>query len=164
MADLLECLLQISALRHTTNRLAEVTSDATPGCSIGAAKGESGVPAWLIAAEEELAAQLQDALPGGPALAPGSDFPHARPQNSPLAGEEMRLGRFFLLRRANLAILDRCSAEDLSQRVGQSGSASRTVADMVAIALARDTDALGALRNGFIADLDHGGFSHPRPT
>jgi len=50
------------------------------------------------------------------------------------------------LRRANLAMLDGCRAAQLSGLVEWQGRPSTTVADLVAIMLAHDAEALGHLR------------------
>lgn len=53
---------------------------------------------------------------------------------------------FVASRGANLAMLDRCTAAELAGFVAWPGRPSTTVADLVAIMLANDTEALGELR------------------
>ena len=55
-------------------------------------------------------------------------------------------GEFVAMRRANLAMLDRCTAAELAGVVAWPGRPSTTVADVVAIMLAYDTEALGERR------------------
>ncbi len=147
VADLLECLLQISALRHTTSCLAGVSGQAGPagpGAEIDLAPG---VGTGLVEAEQELSDRLRAVLPNGPSLPSTIGSPPGTNRDPGLQDDRTYLGRFLLLRHANLAILDRCSADDLSRKVASAGSGARTVADLVASALARDTDTLGTLRS-----------------
>jgi hypothetical protein len=124
MADLLECLIQIKALWETIDKAARL---AAPG----------GVDAWwgaLADAERRYAATLRAAAP---AL--------RRDSPPPPAGVSER-DEFVRLRRANLALLGRCTAAQLAGPVDWPGRRGTTVADLVAIMLAADTVALGELR------------------
>jgi hypothetical protein len=147
VADLLECVLQISALRHTTSRLAETAVVQASGHRSGPAEMAPELAAALVAAEEDFSVRLVTALPRGPSLDICRDRTLSDESPPWQAADVPFLGRFLMLRRANLAILDRCSAEDLSRPLALRG-VTRSVADLVADALARDTDALGALRGG----------------
>jgi hypothetical protein len=146
VADLLECLIQINALRHTTSRLAELARTVGPERWTAAGDPLAGLAAAMIAAEEALAAFLVAALPHGPSLAHHHESSNAQERPSRRPGEAPHTWRFFDLRHTNLAVLDRCSAEDLSQRVSSGDRRETTIADMVAIMLARDTVTVGELR------------------
>ena len=56
------------------------------------------------------------------------------------------LARFAAQRRSTLAILARCSAEDLSRTLEDPLRGSLQVADLVALTLANDTDHIGQIR------------------
>ena len=127
MADLLECVIQIKALR-------EAIDTAMGGRSTsGLISAEmQGVSVWprMADAERRYAEALGTGFAGGMEPAP----PDAGP-----AG-------FVALRRANLAMLDRCTAAELAGCVEWTGRPWTTVADLVAIMLANDTESLGELR------------------
>jgi hypothetical protein len=128
MADLLECLIQIKAL-----------GEALAGSSCDSA-GESAdgelARVWerMADAERRYANALGTRLAGGP--------PPARSQEGAAAASVV----FASLRRANLEMLDRCTAAQLSGLVDWPGRPSTTVADLVAIMLAHDTALLAVLR------------------
>jgi hypothetical protein len=127
MADLLECVIQIRALREALATAADARSPS------GLMSAEiQGVPVWqrMAGAERRYAVALGTSIAGGMDPAP------------PDAGPEA----FAALRRANLARLDRCTAAQLAGLVEWPGRPSTTVADVVAIMLANDTEALGELR------------------
>jgi len=56
------------------------------------------------------------------------------------------LGQFSAARAAIAACLDRCSAEQLNRTGLEPARGPMTVADLVAVMLAHDTDCLGAIR------------------
>jgi hypothetical protein len=128
MADLLECLIQIKALGET---LGMVTLCSSGGNSRAMERVTiSGVWQRMADAERRFAEVLGTGFAGG--MEPAS--PDAGP-----AG-------FVALRRANLAMLDRCTAAELAGFVEWTGRPLTTVADLVAIMLANDTESLGELR------------------
>jgi len=124
MADLLECLIQIKALRETLHRLTGLPTTAT----------RAGSWEQLAETERRYAGALGTAIAGVADTAPSDDGPGANRD------------RFVTWRRANLAMLDRCTAAELAGFVGWPGRPSTTVADLVAIMLASDTEELGELR------------------
>jgi len=132
MADLLECLIQVKALRETLGMVmpghsATISPDTGPVTA-------SGVWQRMAEAERRYAAALgTDAgiRPGITSLAEHSESP---------------LEEFVRLRQVNLARLEGCTAAQLAGPVEWPGRRSTTVADLVAIMLASDTDVLGALR------------------
>jgi hypothetical protein len=126
MADLLECVIQIKALRDTLDRTARLTERA-----------ERSAP-WLPLAEAERRCAVALGTIGGAGAEP------SRPDDGPAFQRE----RFATLRRANLAMLEGCSAAQLAGFVAWPGRPFTTVADLVAIMLANDTEALGELRRG----------------
>lgn len=129
MADLLECLIQVKGLEHSIARLerflAEVPSHARPAVEAALDR--------LIEAERAYAG----ALPGGTPT-PRFGVPEAKRQ------------RFAAARRSNLQSLDRCSAEDLGRPVDWPGRPGISVADLVAIMLAHDTDCIAEIQRAKI--------------
>ena len=133
MADLLECLIQIAALRDalemaTDRRSAGLSPEPRPAAVSGPR---------LADAERRFAAAL-GAADAGTASSRGD------------AEDERRA--FVALRRANLAKLDACTAAQLCGLVTWPGRPSTTVADLVAIMLANDTEALCELRSARLVD------------
>lgn len=128
MADLLECVIQIKALRGTL-ALAETRPQ-----SISKSEPASieRVEVWQAMCEQErrYAVALGTAIAGGAAPTPQAEGP----------------GGFVALRRANLAMLDSCTADGLAGFVEWPGRPSTRVADLVAIMLANDTEVLGEVR------------------
>ncbi len=156
MADLLEALLQIKALAETAPRLAALLA-ASPG------EAWTRRPAARVWAPVEVLAHLADAeiilgarvrlvltverpaLPGfdGAALAERARYIAWPPA--------LALERFATRRGETLELLASCSAEELS-RVGlhpRRGEVS--VADLVALALAHDTDHAAQIRQRLAA-------------
>jgi hypothetical protein len=120
VADLLECVIQIKALEESIPRLQRLLH-APPDA------GDPRVAALretLVEAERRVAGVCQTALNHS-----GSDF-----------------HEFIALRRANLDFLQACTAADLASPVEWPGRSLTTVADLVAIMLANDTEVLGELR------------------
>jgi hypothetical protein len=125
MADLLECLIQIKALRDTLEWIESLSGEAP------AAADDHGVWTRMADAEHRYTEALGPVT--GKRASPGHESGDAR---RACAG----------LRRANLARLGRCTASELAAEVEWPGRRSTTVADLVAIMLAHDTDVLGELR------------------
>jgi enoyl reductase-like protein len=131
VADLLECLIQMKALRTSVDRLAYIV-----GTQSAASRARLDAPlTQLTEAERMYAAALQGLRRPGPL--PG--ITSARVDGADVFGE------WAGLRQASLAVLGACTAEDLGARVSWPGRANTTVADLVAIMLARDTEVLGEL-------------------
>jgi hypothetical protein len=132
MADLLECLIQVKALREAL--------EMVTGSISGEALAEigpvtvSGVWQRMADAERRYAQALGTTA--------GSRRRTASEAERPVDARD----RFMDRRRANLAMLEGCTAAQLAGFVEWPGRPSTTVADLVAIMLAHDTDALGALR------------------
>ncbi len=157
VADLLECLIQIKALRDTAARVVATL----PGTAPADARGRlvNARIETLAASEEAFSRILRASLPHGPSLARSAAPPDAAApadppapvgSNSPAPDPEAPwaapLRRFVATRRATLALLDRCSAADLSAPTPFPGRGMTTVADLVALMLAADTLAVGDLR------------------
>ena len=125
MADLLECLIQIKALRETLERVASLSGSAP------AAADELDVWNRMADAERSYAAALGTAAG----------------ETSPSGGHSDEARRVFVaLRHVNLSALERCAASQLAGPIIWPGRRSTTVADLVAIMLAHDTENLGGLR------------------
>ena len=125
MADLLECLIQIKALEHTISRLERLMS-VMPGPARASA---ASLVAGLVR-HERTCGRLGLGRPG---LAT-----HAAPGSA--------LHAFVAERRANLEVLQACSASALGSAIDWPGRGPTTVADLVAIMLANDTDIAGELQ------------------
>ena len=138
MADLLECLIQIAALRDALTH-AEAMTRSIAGAGSPAPDNASVAEAWthMADAERRFAAAL-GAADAGTASCRGD------------AEDERRA--FVALRRSNLARLDACTAAQLCGLVTWPGRPSTTVADLVAIMLANDTEALCELRSARLVD------------
>ena len=147
MADLLECLIQIKGVAATPGRLAV---RARAAASRGRAQEACDVAARLARADSRfgacLASMLAEDRPVLPALEPPpADVAGAR-------GLSDWLDEFSRRRAEIVRALDRCSADDLA-RVGLEPSRGpMTVADLVALMLAHDTDQLGLLVAGTPAE------------
>lgn len=152
MADLLECLVQIRALGETSGRLARLA-----GAYHGDAWRRLAVPPgeWsamevlvrMIREEEALGSTLRVVLADAAADFPsqkssGYVFSH-RPEDWSLV---QTLEHFAARRRDTLEILVACSAEQLSRNTPDPVRGDLEVADLVALALARDIDSLGQIR------------------
>jgi hypothetical protein len=132
MADLLECLIQIKALGEAL-ALAET---GAPSMSENEPASMQRVPVWQLMYEAERRyAEALGAETGVRAEMPASELGTA-------AARDEFAGR----RRANLAMLSNCSAAKLGGTVEWPGRPATTLADLVAIMLASDTEVLGELR------------------
>ena len=145
MADLLECLIQIKGVADTPRRLEARSADLMAGAQS---------PADAECKIREVSARLADAemvyrdclsmmLSTDHPTLPAMPERRARARSS-LTAEEGRA--IFAARRADtVRVLERCSAEQLN-RIGIEPARGRmTVADLVALMLAHDTDSLGDL-------------------
>jgi len=128
VADLLECVIQIKALAHTRDRLLQVLAALVPG----SAEARSAAPLIqeLVAAERRYAEALR---PGTAACVAPTDGPAA-------------ISQFGALRTATLETLAACSGDQLAAAVTWPGRPRTTVADLVAVMLAHDTDVIGEVR------------------
>jgi hypothetical protein len=124
MADLLECLIQIKALGETLERISRLAGGTSARAPLER----------LAEAERRYARAL--GVEAGTAV----ETIAARDAASDAPPEE-----FVALRHANLAALGRCTAIQLGSPVEWPGRRSTTVADLVAIMLASDTEMLGEL-------------------
>lgn len=125
MADLLECLIQLKALEHSLDRLERFVAAAP-------ATGDSHVDAvmdGLIEAEHAYARTLSCREP-------------ARDGR----GSTPKLRWFAALRRETLTVLQGYSAEELARPVTWAGRPRTSVADLVAIMLAHDTERIGEIQ------------------
>ncbi len=152
MADLLECLLQIKGLRETAERLRGLVGDFASSTNEVAVNGAPSVPALiadLAEAERLYGGWLRSILSDAqPALADHA----ANRGDGREPCDRPALERFLDARRDNLQILDRCSAEDLARWGVHARRRRLTVADLVAVMLARDTETLGKIREALRRD------------
>jgi hypothetical protein len=151
VADLLECLVQISALRETVKRLEALVRRfplalwvvRTPADRRSAAEELSA----LSEAELLWGVRLRAILATDRPLLPGFD-PEALVAR-PAFGDrdpEVVLSRFRTRREESLELLGRCSAADLERRGRLPEGGEPSIADAVAIMLAADTERFGRIR------------------
>jgi hypothetical protein len=145
VADLLECLIQVKGVSDTPRRLAVRAADVCANASspADAERRVREVAGQLAAAEvvyrDCLSMMLTVERPALPAL-PGT---RAAPA-AELSAEEARA--VFAARRADtVQVLEQCSAAQLNRIGIEPARGPMTVADLVALMLAHDTDALGDL-------------------
>lgn len=138
VADLLECLIQLKGVADTPRRLERLASRrplASGPSAAEVARALAIMETWFQRCLSAMLEMERPALPGMPADAWS-------------VGEAVTdewLARFETRRAETVARLDSCSAEQLN-RVGiEPSRGPMTVADLVAVMLAHDTDALGAL-------------------
>jgi hypothetical protein len=161
VADLLECVIQIKALEHAIARLTRLLDVPPPGCETGAhaqallsrlvdaERAFSKV--WLVTRPEKqgrpepsraTASKRRRRMRHGPRpRTRGGTMTTGASGDMPAALEE-----FVVLRRANLDVLGACTAAGLGSPVTWPGRRDTTVADLVAIMLAHDTEVIGQLR------------------
>ena len=132
MADLLECVIQIKALGATLEMASlSVSAGSSPGM-----ENVSISAAWRRMADAERRYAQALGMEAGSRRGVASE-----PEGAAGAREA-----FLEQRRANLAMLEGCTAARLAGSVEWPGRPSTTVADLVAIMLAADTEVLGDLR------------------
>jgi hypothetical protein len=156
VADLLECLIQIKGLADTPRRLAlraAAFAAASPGPGEAAGRARE-IAGRLLAAETEFRCALSLMLTRErPVL---DRLPEARMTGAPrdASGDGQRT--FAAERAETVRVLEACSAEQLN-RIGLDPSRGpMTVADLVAVMLAHDTDLLGDLVVRRTGDRDSG--------
>jgi hypothetical protein len=125
VADLLECLIQLKALGHSIDRL-ERFAAVVPAAVRPKA---DAILDRLLEAEQAYAEAL-----GGRGLV------------RPTATAVTRVATFAAARRATFDRLQGYSAEQLGRPVDWPGRPATSVADLVAIMLAHDTELIGELR------------------
>jgi hypothetical protein len=145
VADLLECLIQIKGVADTPRRLDVRAADVMAHAASPAdAEGRvTEVAARLAAAEMVYRDCLSMMLTTERAALPPLPGAHAAPLARLSAAEARAV---FAARRADtVQVLEQCSADQLN-RVGiEPSRGPMTVADLVALMLAHDTDRLGDL-------------------
>lgn len=140
MADLLECVIQIKGVADTPRRLAA----RVRACLATDRQDDArDVVARLAMAEARFSSALTLMLgenrPSLPSLDLSSlDVDPARPLSDCLQ-------EFGWRRQQVVQALERCSAEDLNRVGFEPSRGPMTVADLVALMLAHDTDQLGKL-------------------
>ena len=158
MADLLECLIQIKGVADTPRRLAlRLAAQAAGG--VGGQRGLR-IARWMAEAESRFAGCLTLMLSDDrSALAP---LPTVRMsatarQSEGEADAAQWLSAFSDRRAQTVALLERCSAEQLGRIGLEPSRGPMTVADLVAVMLAHDTDCLGEI--GGTAQPTHEGMT-----
>ena len=127
MADLLECLIQLKALEHSLDRLERFVAAAAAAAAVY--PHVDAAMDGLIEAEHAYARTLGCREP----VCDSSEY-------------ATRLGRFAAVRRATLTVLHGYSAEELGRPVTWAGRPRTSVADLVAIMLAHDTERIGEIQ------------------
>lgn len=151
MADLLECVIQIKGLADTPRRLVETAARVSEDrWRVRPAPGV-WAPIEVLAhlADQELVhgARLRAMLtldrPPLQQVDGGKLASRAHYLGWPLA---VALDRFRRRREETVELLDGCSAEDLGRYGLHPSRGPMTVADLVAVMLAHDTDHVGQIR------------------
>jgi hypothetical protein len=152
VADLLECVIQMKGLAESAGRLVRMARDAAeprwrvrPSPGVWApieVLGHLGDFEVIVGAR--LRAMLTLDEPPLQQIDGARLAERARYIDWPLA---RALERFERRRRENLELLETCSAEDLGRRGVHPPRGRLTVADVVAVVLAHDTDHLGQIRS-----------------
>jgi hypothetical protein len=142
VADLLECLIQIKGVADTPRRLA-LRLAAQPQGDVTRRRG-ARVARWMAEAEPGFARCLDLMLAEDRAELP--ELP--RVGMLALVGEQGPdpldwQAAFAAARAQTVEVLDRCSAEQLGRIGLEPSRGPMTVADLVALMLAHDTDCLG---------------------
>ena len=145
VADLLECLIQIKGLADTPRRLAQRAAEFAaaspfPDEAAGRAREIAGL---LLAAETRFRRALSSMLAlDRPAL---ERLPDAHTTDAPGDSPGDCQRTFAAERAETVGVLEACSAEQLN-RIGLDPlRGPMTVADLVAVMLAHDTDRVGDL-------------------
>ena len=151
MADLLECVLQIKALAETLHRVEELLRDAPPGRWVARPRPGTWAPVEVLAhlADTELfhGTRLRLMITG--------ERPFLQPFEGAVLAERVRylqwpphlaLERFRTRRAETLDLLSSCSAEDLARGGVHPVRGEISVADLVALMLAHDTDHVAQMR------------------
>lgn len=148
MADLLECLIQIKGLADTPRRLAKRTAEAVSGAPSppGVARHARDVACRLLVAEREFRDSLERMLSDDRPAVTGLDTVGASGAAGAARGSLGECERAFAAERAEtVRVLEACSADQLNRIGIEPSRGPMTVADLVAVMLAHDTDRLGEL-------------------
>jgi hypothetical protein len=152
MADLLECLLQVKGLRETADRLSALAAEAD------AQQWTQPPPDGGLCAADLLTLLVEIEIVHGswlrlmlasprPLLAAFDARALLEVGRRHLWTAAQALDRFFTYRRDNLDLLDRCSAADFSRTAVHATRREMTVADLVAVMMATDTERVGEIRS-----------------
>jgi uncharacterized damage-inducible protein DinB len=151
MADLLECLLQIKALKETPGRLAALLNDVPRDAWVHRPAPGAWAPVEVLAhlADLELAygVRLRLMLTSDRPALPRFDQNRLAERAHYLAWPpQLALERFRVRRGDSLEILEGSGAEELARIGIHPTRGEMTVADMVALMLAHDTGHVGQIR------------------
>jgi hypothetical protein len=145
VADLLECLIQIKGLADTPRRLALRSAHAASGALSPEDALRRGREAAfrLLMAERKFRDNLSLMLSHDqPKL---RDLPAADAVDHPAVGLDDCESAFAAARAETVRLLEACSADQLNRIGIEPSRGPMTVADLVAVMLAHDTDRLGDL-------------------
>ena len=156
MADLLECLVQVRALAGTPGRLAALLArcDEASWRRRDAATGTSPLERLVALAEAELlfAAAIRLVLVEEEAALPRWQAAALlRRSGVPGWGPTDAIERFRARRADNVELLASCSAAELGRQGRHPERGPVSIADLVALALAADTETVGAIRDALDA-------------
>jgi len=142
MADLLECVIQIKALADTPRRLALRLAESMSG----GASDPLPLLHDLLAYEAWLQGSVEAGLAASdPLVAAEPRFDRALLPTSPTESPGALLARFAARRELTVRRLDSLTAAELCAGVRVSGRGRTTVADLVALTLAHDTDCIALI-------------------
>jgi hypothetical protein len=149
---LLECLFQIKVLAETPARFAKLVGSAAdrpesrprpPGT-----RPAADVLDWLAETEAREFGQLRHMLESDPAWRPPGQPPSAPvAPRAPETTLSLALARFRGQRLATVSLLTPCTTAQLSRVGAWPGRGPTSVADVVALKVAREADAYGEIRS-----------------
>jgi hypothetical protein len=145
MADLLECVIQIKALADTPRRLAVRLQESHARGAFDAGPTLRGLllyESWLQDSIEAGRSATDAEVAAEPVFDAASGVASASDESAALL-----VARFASLRAATIRTLDTFTAAQLSSMVLVARRGRTTVADLVALALAHDTDAIAQIVN-----------------
>jgi hypothetical protein len=145
VADLLECLIQIKGVADTPRRLAQRVANAvtTSPSPDALARHARQVTSRLLAAERRFRLCLSLMLSRDRSALPELVAFDALDDPSGSSGDCQR--EFAEQRAETVSVLEMCSADQLNRIGIEPSRGPMTVADLVAVMLAHDTDRLGEL-------------------
>ena len=145
MADLLECLIQIKGVADTPRRLAQRVAEAADRSSSREAVERRAwdITVRLLGAEQRFRDCLSLMLSRDRATLP--ELERGGPAGDPPTTLEACQREFEARRAETVVVLDGCTADQLNTIGIEPLRGPMTVADLVAVMRAHDTDRLGEL-------------------
>jgi hypothetical protein len=145
VADLLECLIQIKGVADTPRRLAQRLEADQLGPRASVARRMAEAESSFARCLSLMLGADRPALPAVPRANPGHGLSGSAGEGEEGTCEDWQ-AQFSARRAETVAVLDACSADQLNRVGVEPTRGAMTVADLVALMLAHDTDCLGELK------------------